>query len=1244
MRLFKKIIYIFIFLFLFLTTTFIWIVYTQSGLRFTINNIIKYYFPELKIKNISGNLKKINLNSIFYKTKNFHIKIDYMNLSLKLNCLRKLNFCLTDFLVKNIDIKIHENILFFFKKYENFKQINNFIFLNNFFLNNVLLENINIKFSKNNIFLFKLNTKINWNKKILNVQKINIYGLILDLKKKYFIEKFQTIRFIENILKIQKKIFFKKKKIFFSIKKIPKFYLNQTLNLKNFDGKNWFLNNDFKVDRLQFNLILKKNIIIINNLFIDTAKNKLRLTGNMNFNHLNAIYINFKIIFYYNNFSKKKLHFKITGSLLNQINLKLDFIDYFSFNLKTKIIFFNKKKRKQFKYKKNNSFQIKNINDTNEYFLKAIFKINNFNFIVEKDKIKNLFPLLLILNIKYNKGEIKLENSKLEFFLGKIDFYGIINWKRLINWKIFLKFSKINIQEHFFKFYKIYDGKIFINGKIYKNKWKSNIFTFNAFGKLNNNLIKLNIKIIRNLNGLWKIPFLNLLIGSNELNIYGNINKKIKMNILINILEIKKIIPYIDGVIKGKIQLKGKPIFPVLNFVFFIKNIKWKDNYFINKVLIKSKIYFFSKIYWKFDFLIKKVNFKKIFFNLHFLTEGNEKKHIVKIKLSKLDFLIRFLFYGHFNFKKKIWNGVLNKNHLKTKIGNWILNKNINLKYINSEKKIKIESHCWLNSDQKICFDKKNNISKNGEINVFFKKINLKIIKEFLPYKIQSFGYFFGKTKLIWNINNSYLYIKLNLKNKNKKTYQPYNSTESISEFNKIQLKINIKENKIILNWLIQIFDESKIFGSININNFKNKKKIQGNIKIRNFSLNLIEKFFEKKEYISGKLNGNVNLYGTTEKPFLSGTLLFSNMKIYTNYFQNEINKSFIKINFLGEKLSLNGKFHTKNGYLRIYGRGIWKNIKKWKIRLFAIGDKINLFFAPKTNIEIKPNLIFEVTPKFLKINGKILIYSGNIFFQKKPKFGVNISKDEIILDEQNKLFKKNISIPIISNINIEIDPKVYLDLFGLKSKLKGKLKIEKDKDKFNLNGEVDLFEGRFHQFGQDLVLENGQILFFAPTGQPFLNLEVIKNPENTNDNMIAKIKITGLINKPKTTFFSTKIKSKKEEFSYIFKESTSNDINNIDLILLFINIGLIKSEKFIDDFGKMLGVSELILNTNGNGHNSQLILSGKIKKYLQIKYGIGIFNSNTTFGFRYYLLPKLYFESVFGENKIFSLLYQLDF
>ena len=73
-------------------------------------------------------------------------------------------------------------------------------------------------------------------------------------------------------------------------------------------------------------------------------------------------------------------------------------------------------------------------------------------------------------------------------------------------------------------------------------------------------------------------------------------------------------------------------------------------------------------------------------------------------------------------------------------------------------------------------------------------------------------------------------------------------------------------------------------------------------------------------------------------------------------------------------------------------------------------------------------------------------------------------------------------------------------------------------------------------------------------------------------------------------------------------------------------------------------GISGVGIDTAGSGESQQVVVSAYLLPGLQVKYGVGIFDSLATLTLRYRLMPRLYLEAVSGVNQALDLLYRFEF
>ena len=197
--------------------------------------------------------------------------------------------------------------------------------------------------------------------------------------------------------------------------------------------------------------------------------------------------------------------------------------------------------------------------------------------------------------------------------------------------------------------------------------------------------------------------------------------------------------------------------------------------------------------------------------------------------------------------------------------------------------------------------------------------------------------------------------------------------------------------------------------------------------------------------------------------------------------------------------------------------------------------------------------------------------------------------------------------------------------------------------------GQINLKNGRYASFGQDLLIRKGQISFAGLPSQPMLNIEAIRNPEAMEDNKVtAGVKVIGMASSPQVTIFSDPAKPQDQALSYLLTgrslENSGEAGSSGSVGAALLGLGLAKSGKVVGGIGEAFGIQDLNLGTAGVGDSSKVQVSGNIGKRLQVKYGVGLFDGLAEVTLRYRLMPQLYFQSVSSTNQVFDLLYQFEF
>lgn len=209
----------------------------------------------------------------------------------------------------------------------------------------------------------------------------------------------------------------------------------------------------------------------------------------------------------------------------------------------------------------------------------------------------------------------------------------------------------------------------------------------------------------------------------------------------------------------------------------------------------------------------------------------------------------------------------------------------------------------------------------------------------------------------------------------------------------------------------------------------------------------------------------------------------------------------------------------------------------------------------------------------------------ARITVQDLPESAVGVSSDEVMLNNAHQPIRPvSASIPLHTDLTIAIGNNVRLSAFGLKAALKGELKVSQNQNGLGLNGQIMIPQGRFAAYGQDLLIRQGELVFAGPPGNPLLNIEAIRNPESTANDVTVGVRVTGLAEQPKLEVFSDPAMSQQEALSYLLRgqglDSSGADSNAMTSML--IGLGVAQSGKLVGKIGETFGVSNLTLDSQG--------------------------------------------------------------
>ena len=860
----------------------------------------------------------------------------------------------------------------------------------------------------------------------------------------------------------------------------------------------------------------------------------------------------------------------------------------------------------------------------------------------------------LALQAVAHLSDIAINQLKLNTLNGTADLTGKLNWRDGVEWNGHLALAKMPLNAYLADFPAIISGSLNSQGRINQGKPEISVSDIDLQGSLSQRPLSLTGNLHMAEQPLLNVPQLTFTYGDNKINAQGDLGSVSDFTLDINAPNLSGLLTGLSASVNGKGAVTGNIMHPNLVVDLTAKQFHFHD-IDLAQASVKGQLNTEQQIQGQLNAQLNGFHYNDIKVNsLQLSASGDEQKHNLQLISEGSPIAANMNIVGNFDRTLQQWQGTINQLMLKTEFGHIQTNKSVAVTYDNKSTQSTIAAHCWMHSNIDLCFPQTFNVGTNGEIPFEIKRFDLAFINKILEEDLLK-GQLNSKGKVAWStqaplsaeiqINGNALSLAKKLDYRTFKLDMP-----------KVVLNANLANNDLALKTEVHVQEQGKINADLKLQDIVNTRKLSGTFTIPHLNPAIVNQLLANDEKVSGELKANLTLGGNLSAPTLNGDILLKQLNAKIRALPFDIKNSELALHFAGTNSTLKGFVQTDDSRLNLSGEAHWKNINEWRTRLNAQAEKFKVDIPSMAKLTISPNIEISASPKLLELSGNIEIPKARIAIESLPDSAIEVSADEVILDGKTKrTLPKNIpaetrsGMAVKSDLKIHIGDDVSLKAYGLKTNLNGLLSVRQEKGNLGLYGEVNLKNGRYASFGQDLIIRKGLISFVGQPSQPFLNIEAIRNPEAMEDNSVtAGVKVTGLAGSPSMTVFSEPGMPQDQALAYILTgrslENSGDASSSGSVGAALLGMGLAKTGNVVGGIGKAFGIKDLNLGTQGVGDSSKVVVSGNITPRLQVKYGVGLFDGLAEVTLRYRLLPQLYVQSVSGVNQAFDLLYQFEF
>jgi translocation and assembly module TamB len=748
----------------------------------------------------------------------------------------------------------------------------------------------------------------------------------------------------------------------------------------------------------------------------------------------------------------------------------------------------------------------------------------------------------------------------------------------------------------------------------------------------------------------WRVNTQQLLLshGPNQLTISGGLEQQWQLAVQLNISDLAASLSQSEGQITGDIRITGPAAHPDLAIQLNGSNLNYQDDYALTHLELKAKIADWGTKASTLSLTAKQGQAPSLQLQqLDWQLSGNRQQHDSHFILDSHQLQAALAMQGQLQSDR--WQAQWQELRLKSDVGDWQLQQPTASTWALGKQQLSLAAFCLKDNAATLCVEALQQASlKTGQLRFNLTAFELSALSALLPDAQSLSGQVAGNIQVGWRQGERpTAAIKLG-GGAGKLEYQ----SSSLLEIPWQQLSLDASLTPQQLQASLQLdlptalqAPAQQLGIQLGLRDlYTSDKQLDARLRFQQFDLAFLQPLFSEFSQFSAKLNGDVSASGSLNNPLLQGQIILDQLSLNGRQAPMEIADSRLTLAFADRKASLSGALLTPEGPLDISGDANWQVPNAWFGRVQLAGQQLKLHL-PNASFSFSPDLLFSAEPQGGLLSGEVLLENGKMEVDALPENAIRVSDDEVI---RTAAIVDRSGLPpwkLSSDIRLTLGENVRLAAFGLKTKLQGVLRIRQQGLVPTIHGQVALREGTFRAYGQDLELRKGKLTFNGPADQPLMAIEAIRNPEKTEDNVIAGIQVDGLTDNPVIKVFSNPAKPQANALAYLLlgRDLTSSSSDK-SVTTSLIGLGIASSGKLVGQLGEVFGLRELSLDTAGSGDTSKVMVSGYLSPKLQLKYGVGIFNQVGEFTLRYRLARKLFLEAVRGVDESVDLLYQVEF
>jgi translocation and assembly module TamB len=431
---------------------------------------------------------------------------------------------------------------------------------------------------------------------------------------------------------------------------------------------------------------------------------------------------------------------------------------------------------------------------------------------------------------------------------------------------------------------------------------------------------------------------------------------------------------------------------------------------------------------------------------------------------------------------------------------------------------------------------------------------------------------------------------------------------------------------------------------------------LTGNIIAALEDLRWLAAFVPEFSNIEGAINGQIDLGGSVSAPALTGALTLENAAVSFDRLGISLNDISADIKSLDSvSIQFAGSATSNSGVIQYQGQLLDALTEARVLSAKVTGSNFQLINMPDLQLEVSPALTLSANSEKVELNGNLTVPVFNLSLEELPESAIDVSRDVVIVNYPSSRpeLARTLAIsdttvfdiPLSGTVDISLGEEVNFTGFGIKTKLAGNLNIQQSATGSNLTyGELILVDGEYRIYGRSLGIKQGKFLFFGAYDNPGID---VKATSEVNGQTVGVL-MNGTLKNINSQLFSTPSLADNDIISVLvtgrpFSQIGQQEGDGDAVLNAITSLGLSRSTGLTNQVRGKLGLDVLAVSNSGNINNSILTIGKYITPEIFVRYGVGLFDSQSKVAVDYSITDRIKLQAESGEFQSLDVIYSVE-